>query len=143
MTGSSAVDALVAEARETLDRVPPVHAFRAAEAGAVVVDIRPAWQRTKEIPGSLIIERNHLEWRLDSTSDAHIPVADGVTRWLVVCQQGYASSLAAASLRLIGIDATDIIGGVDAWEAAGLPVVAGPSAVESFVEAPRPGWSTA
>lgn len=143
MTEAAGVEALLEEARAGLERVSPGQASDEAEAGAVIVDIRPKWQRTLEIPGSLIVERNHLEWRLDPASDARVAAADSVTRWIVVCQQGYASSLAAASLRRIGIDATDLIGGVDGWEQAGFPVVAGPSAVESFVEAPRPGWSSA
>jgi rhodanese-related sulfurtransferase len=143
MTRPANVDALLAAAREVLDRRSPAQAFDEAGAGAIIVDIRPAWQRTTEIPGSLIIERNHLEWRLDPSSDARVSAAEPGTRWIVVCQEGYASSLAAESLQRIGIDATDVVGGVEGWREAGLPVVAGPSAVESFVEAPRPGWSTA
>jgi len=142
MTGVAGVEALLEEARAVLDRVTPEQALLAAQADAVIVDIRPAWQRTTEIPGSLIIERNHLEWRLDPSSDARVSAADSVRRWIVVCQEGYASSLAAGSLQRIGIDATDVIDGVAGWQKAGLPVVAGPSAVESFVEAPKPGRST-
>ncbi|MFL6090203.1 MAG: rhodanese-like domain-containing protein [Aeromicrobium sp.] len=130
------IDERLAEIREHLDRLTPAQASREVEAGAVIIDIRPARQRTTEIPGSLIIERNHLEWRLDPTSGAAVPVADTTSRWIVVCQQGYASSLAAESLRRIGLDATDVIDGIDGWAVAGLPVVAGPSDVESFVELP-------
>ena len=78
-----------------------------------------------DLPGALLIERNHLEWRLDPTSDAHIPEAvDHDVQWIVVCSEGYASSLAAASLQDLGLrGATDLDGGFLAWEADGLPAV--------------------
>jgi rhodanese-related sulfurtransferase len=96
------------------------------ERGAYLVDTRPGWQRAEEgeLPGALLIERNHIEWRLDPTSDARIPQAvdHGVT-WIVVCSEGYSSSLAAASLQDLGLrNATDLDGGYRAWKAAGLPV---------------------
>lgn len=127
------IDGLLAGARRSYDRVSPYRARRDVEAGGVIVDIRPAWQRDVEIPGSLIIERNHLEWRVHPESDARLAAADTTTRWIVVCSEGYASSLAAASLVQLGIDATDIVGGVAAWQAAGLPVVHGPTDVGRFV----------
>ena len=94
--------------------------------GALLVDTRPGWQREQEgdAPGCAVIERNHLEWRLDPTSDARIPQAvDHDVTWIVVCSEGYASSLAAASLQDLGLrNATDLDGGFRAWKAAGLPV---------------------
>ena len=122
----SRVDEMLASARKRLERPDPRRAAEMVAAGAVLVDTRPAWQRSRdgELPGALLIERNHLEWRLDPTSDARIPEAvdDDVT-WIVVCSEGYASSLAAASLQDLGLrNATDLDGGFLAWKAAGLPV---------------------
>jgi rhodanese-related sulfurtransferase len=92
---------------------------------AVLVDIRPTSQRMAdgEVPGSWIIERNHLEWRLDPASDARLPWVSGYDhRILVICHEGYTSSLAAASLLDLGLSqSTDVIGGYRAWVAAGLP----------------------
>jgi rhodanese-related sulfurtransferase len=129
------VDELLDAARDGLTRLSPHEAADAVAAGALIVDIRPEWQRREvgEIPGSLIIERNHLEWRLHPASDARLPHADTPRRWIVVCTEGYTSSLAARSLLSIGVDAADIDGGIMAWRAAGLPVVAGPTAVEHVV----------
>ncbi|MFD8481398.1 rhodanese-like domain-containing protein [Kitasatospora sp. NPDC059673] len=119
------VDQLVARARVGLERPGPEQARAAVAAGARLVDIRPAAQRAREgeIPGALIIERNVLEWRLDPTGSHRIPEATGHdVRWIVVCSEGYASSLAAASLRELGLfRATDLDGGFVAWAAAGLP----------------------
>ncbi len=94
-------------------------------AGARLVDIRPAWQREREgeIPGALVVERNHLEWRLHPDSDARLPAAVDGQRWVVVCSEGYTSSLAAAALVSLGVPATDLIGGYRAWAACGLPTV--------------------
>ena len=80
-----------------------------------------------EIPGAFVIERNHLEWRLDPTSDARIPEAAEVDIEIVLfCQEGYSSSLAAASLLDVGLTrVTDLDGGFAAWEAAGYPTTAG------------------
>jgi rhodanese-related sulfurtransferase len=102
------------------------------------VDIRPAWQRGEdgEVPGSLVVERNHLEWRLHPGSDARLPQAKVGTRWIVLCREGYASSLAAASLVSLGLPATDVDGGILAWRAAGLPVVEGTTPVEQVVPGP-------
>ena len=94
--------------------------------GALIVDIRPEYQRRAdgEIPGAVIIERNHLEWRLDPASAGRIPEAtDARVRWIVICDEGYASSLAAATLCEIGLAATDVAGGFRAWEKARLPIV--------------------
>jgi rhodanese-related sulfurtransferase len=120
------VDDLLADARSRLERVTPEQAFAQVAHGARIVDIRPAWQREVdgEVPGALVVERNHLEWRLHPDSDARVPQAAVGQRWLVLCQEGYTSSLAADALLSIGVPATDIIGGIRAWRAAGLPVVA-------------------
>jgi rhodanese-related sulfurtransferase len=124
----SAIDDRLADARHGLSRVDPAQAASAMQQGGLLVDIRPAAQRDRygEIPGALVIERNVLEWRLDPSSpDRHPAVTDDVGRpVVVVCQEGYASSLAAESLRALGLlGATDLDGGFAAWEAAGLPVV--------------------
>jgi rhodanese-related sulfurtransferase len=120
------VDELLATARARLDRPDPHRAAALAADGARLVDTRPQWQRDAEgvLPGALVIERNHLEWRLDPCSDARIPEAtDHDVRWIVVCSEGYSSSLAAASLQDLGLrNATDLDGGFRAWKAAGLPV---------------------
>ena len=122
----STVDELLATARARLDRPDPHRAAELAANGARLVDTRPQWQRDAEgtLPGALVIERNHLEWRLDPTSDARIPEAtDHDVTWIVVCSEGYSSSLAAASLQDLGLrHATDLDGGFRAWKAAGLPV---------------------
>ncbi|GAA1744248.1 rhodanese-like domain-containing protein [Luedemannella helvata] len=118
------IDEILADARSRLDRIGPAEAAAAAADGAVLVDIRPAAQRRAhgEIPGSLIIERNVLEWRFDPRSDARLPIASFDLRVVVLCQEGYTSSLAAASLRDLGLHrATDLAGGYVAWQAAGLP----------------------
>ena len=133
VTALIGVDDLVAEARATYQRVTADEAKEAVADGALIVDIRPAWLRTEEIPGALIIERNHLEWRLDPRSEARVDQATADQRWIIVCQEGYASSLAAASVRRLGVDATDVIGGIAAWGEAGLELVSGPSDVEGFV----------
>ena len=123
------VDELLAKARARLDRPDPQRAAELVAAGAILVDTRPGWQRAEEgeLPGALVIERNHLEWRLDPTSTARIPEAvDHDVTWIVVCSEGYSSSLAAASLRAVGLHrATDLAGGVEAWVEAGLPMTAG------------------
>jgi rhodanese-related sulfurtransferase len=124
---TTTIDAMLAEARSLLDRLSPAAAAAAADRGALLVDIRPVAQRASEgaIPGALVIERNVLEWRLDPTSDSRIPQASYQLPVIVVCSEGYTSSLAAASLRELGVEATDLVGGFHAWVAAGLPAVLG------------------
>jgi rhodanese-related sulfurtransferase len=113
------IDELLGQARAGLDRVAAVDLAAESAGGALVVDIRPAHQRTAdgELPGALVIERNVLEWRLDPTSDHRVPEATGHDRRIVVvCDEGYASSLAAATLRQLGLHrATDLIGGYQSW----------------------------
>ena len=123
--GARTIEEILARARARLDRVTPEQAFGEQRTGAVLVDIRPAWQRAEqgEIPGSTVIERNHLEWRLDPASDSRLPSVAGYDqRVIVFCVEGYTSSLAAAALHELGLSrATDIDGGYRAWAAAGLP----------------------
>ena len=124
--GRRTIDQVLAEARTRLDRLTPRQALRAAAAGAVLVDIRPAAQRGAEgeIPGALIVERNVLEWRFDPASAARLPQAGYDLQVVIFCSEGYTSSLAAAALQDLGIRrATDLAGGFLAWQAAGLPVV--------------------
>jgi rhodanese-related sulfurtransferase len=119
------VDDLLAQARAVLVRLTPVEALAAVRAGAIMVDIRPAEQRDRDghLPGARVIARNVLEWRLDPKSEHRDPdVARADRQVIVVCDEGYQSSLAAATLRRFGLDATDVIGGVRSWRAQGLPL---------------------
>lgn len=120
------VDDMLDAARERLHRLSPLDAQAATTANdALLVDIRPAAQRAREgeIPGAMIIERNVLEWRFDPQSEARLPVATGYdVQVIVFCSEGYTSSLAAAALQQLGLwRATDVVGGFQAWRAAGLP----------------------
>ncbi|HEY2126474.1 MAG TPA: rhodanese-like domain-containing protein [Streptosporangiaceae bacterium] len=121
------IDELLGAARARLDRLSPDQAQAAMQTGALLVDIRPTAQRAAEgeVPGALVIERNLLEWRFDPASDARLPQAGRYDLPVIVmCSQGYTSSLAAASLQDLGLAAaTDLAGGFQAWAAAGLPVV--------------------
>ncbi|MGW3631651.1 rhodanese-like domain-containing protein [Streptomyces sp. NPDC005122] len=123
------IDALLEEVRTGLDRVEAGEAHDAARAGeALLVDIRYAALRDRDglIPGALVVERNELEWRLDPRGSHRVPEATSHDlRVVVICNEGYASSLAAVSLRQVGLRrATDLVGGFQAWKAAGLPVTA-------------------
>jgi rhodanese-related sulfurtransferase len=119
------VDELLDAARARLDRIGPHQAAEELRAGALLVDIRPSEQRRREgtIAGARVLERNVLEWRLDPTSESRIPEARGYDlRVIVVCSEGYTSSLAAAALQDLGLtNATDLAGGFWAWQSAGLP----------------------
>ena len=118
MDHQSAIDRLLARARAGLERVEPTDLADEVAAGAVMIDIRPLEQRQRdgELPGAIIIDRNVLEWRLDPTSPDHLPVAtDADIRYILVCNQGYSSSLAAVTLRELGLRrATDLVGGFQA-----------------------------
>ena len=114
-------------ARAALTRLTAAQACQAARDGARLVDIRPEFQRIAdgELPGAIVIERIHLEWRCDPASPARIPEAvDHNVWWVICCDEGYSSSLAAASLQAIGLhNATDVLDGFRAWRAAGLPII--------------------
>ena len=120
------VDDVVASARSGFRRLSPSQAARAVRRGAILVDTRPEWQRRADgdIPGAVVIDRNHLEWRCDPGCEARVPEATGHdVVWIICCDEGYSSSFAAASLQALGLHrATDVIGGFRAWRAAGLPV---------------------
>jgi rhodanese-related sulfurtransferase len=119
------VDALLDEARADIERYSVAEAFDYQQQGALLIDIRPVAQRAEHgvVPDALCIERNVLEWRLDPQCEHRLPGIDSYQRRIVVlCQQGYASSFAAASLRLLGYTQVgDVVGGFDAWRSAGLP----------------------
>ncbi|SDF50419.1 Rhodanese-related sulfurtransferase [Blastococcus aurantiacus] len=127
------IDAVLAASREGVRRLSPAGLRDAAGRGALVVDTRTEAQRRRqgELPGAVVIDRTVLEWRLDPAGDHRIPEATGCDlEVVVVCRQGYSSSLAAASLRAVGLHrATDLEGGVEAWLAAGLPMSDGPADV--------------
>jgi rhodanese-related sulfurtransferase len=116
----------LANARSRLSRVTPKEALAAQAEGALLIDIRPEVNRVieGEIPGAIVIDRNVLEWRLDPASEARVSFAS-YDAWIVLfCNEGYASSLAADSLRTLGISrATDLIGGYRAWRAEDLPIL--------------------
>ncbi|THV12219.1 rhodanese-like domain-containing protein [Nocardioides caeni] len=119
---------MLADARSRLERISPRRAFQELlTSDAVLVDIRPAAQRAEEgeVAGwlpVLVVERNVLEWRFDPRSDASLSIAAFDRRVIVLCQEGYTSSLAADSLQRLGIDrATDVVGGFAAWLRDGMP----------------------
>lgn len=127
VTRFDGVDAMLADARSRLERIDVEAAYREVLDGALLVDIRPAAQRAAEGEVSpalrpLVVERNVLEWRFDPRSEACLAEASYDARILVLCQEGYTSSLAADALRSLGLDATDIVGGFAAWRTAHLPV---------------------
>ncbi|MFF8261878.1 rhodanese-like domain-containing protein [Streptomyces virginiae] len=123
------IDELLERVRAGYTRVEAQEAYAAASAGALLVDIRYQALRDRDglIPGALVVERNELEWRLDPTGSHRAPEATSHDlRVVVICNEGYASSLAAVSLHALGLHrATDLTGGFQAWKAAGLPVVPG------------------
>ena len=119
----AAIDRLLAQARADLDRVDVRDLQAEVAAGALVVDTRPVEQRERDgaLPGAVVVDRNVLEWRLDPTSPHRIPQATGEERRIIlVCNEGYSSSLAAATLQQLGLQrATDLVGGYQAWLLAG------------------------
>jgi rhodanese-related sulfurtransferase len=120
------IDDVLRRARGRLKRLRPEEAAAELEGGALLVDTRSEAERREkgEIPGAMVIDRTVLEWRLDPTSPDRIAeAADHRVRVIVICAEGYSSSLAAASLQDLGlVNATDVVGGFEAWNAAGLPV---------------------
>jgi rhodanese-related sulfurtransferase len=121
------IDELPAEARSTLTRLDPRESLAATAAGGLIVDIRSDTQRAEQgaLPGARVVARNVLEWRFDARTDYCDPVLIAVEGPLILmCAQGFQSSLAAANLQRIGVaGATDMIGGFEAWRAQGLPVL--------------------
>ena len=122
------IEQMLDEARSAFERLSPEQAAAAATRGeAVLVDIRPPDQRARdgELPGAIVVPRNVLEWRCAPDSawrDAR--VSDPRRLLVVICDEGYQSSLAAANLQRLGLlRATDMVGGFQAWRAAGLPVL--------------------
>jgi rhodanese-related sulfurtransferase len=116
----SVVDQLVRDARQQIDRVAPEALGAEIAAGALVIDLRPEANRREEgeLPGAVVVERIHLEWRLDPTSDHRLPEVHPDRRVVLVCNEGYASSLAARTLHDLGLSrATDLAGGFRAWQA--------------------------
>ncbi|MGZ4436308.1 MAG: rhodanese-like domain-containing protein [Nocardioidaceae bacterium] len=115
----SAISRLLAESRSSLHRVRPDDLEAVQAAGALVVDIRPIEQRQRdgELPGAVVVDRNVLEWRLDPSSPHRLVIADDPERRVVlVCNEGYSSSLAARTLQVLGVaNATDLCGGFQAW----------------------------
>ncbi len=112
------LDELIARARAHLDRVSPDELEREVAAGAILVDIRPIEQRERdgEMPGAIVIDRNVFEWRLAPSSEAREVDVEEHQRVIVICNQGFQSSLAAANLQKLGLDgATDLVGGFEAW----------------------------
>lgn len=116
---ATAVERLVASARVGMERVLPADLAAEVEAGALVVDTRPLEQRRRdgELPGAVVVDRNVLEWRLDPTCPYRLAEAgDPTRRVIVVCNEGFSSSLAAASLRQLGLPrATDLVDGFQGW----------------------------
>jgi len=115
---SPRIDTLLERARHSLERVSPQDLADEVADGAVLVDIRPAADRASEgeLPGAIVIERNVLEWRLDPTSEHRLAVASDDARIIVMCNEGYASSLAAHTLQQLGVTgATDLDGGYRGW----------------------------
>jgi rhodanese-related sulfurtransferase len=114
----AAIDRMLEEARRDLDRVEPDDLAAEVDAGAWVIDTRPEADRRSEgeLPGAIAVERIHLEWRLDPSSPWKLDGVEADTRAIIVCNEGYSSSLAAATLRQLGLHrATDLVGGYRAW----------------------------
>jgi rhodanese-related sulfurtransferase len=132
------IDELLARARARYRRLAPAEAYAAMRAGAVLIDSRTDSQRWRDgtVPGALVIDRTVLEWRVDPSSGAADPAVGGLgARIVLLCNQGYSSSLAVASLLDLGAgDVSDVVGGFQAWRAAGLPVEP-----PTLPAAPRPG----
>ena len=126
-SGGRTIEELLAQVRERIGRIHPAEAAARLTAGALLVDTRPEDQRRRdgEVPGAVVVDRNVLEWRLDPASPWRIPEVTGYdVEVIVLCNQGYSSSLVADTLRTLGLHrAVDVVGGFEAWAAAGLPVV--------------------
>jgi rhodanese-related sulfurtransferase len=125
MATLTTVEALLAEAAAEIDRLSPAEAQGAVQQGDLLVDIRPLEQRERDglVPGATIVDRNILEWRLDPEGEHRDPnLARRDRRIVLICNEGYQSVLAAATLRRFGLDSCDVVDGVQGWMAAGLPL---------------------
>jgi rhodanese-related sulfurtransferase len=119
------IEELLAEVQAAIPRYTPAAARAAVAEGAVLVDIRPLEQRERDglVPGAAIVDRNVLEWRLDPASAWRVPdLARRDVPVILICNEGYQSSLAAQTLRRLGVDAGDVIGGAQRWREEGLPL---------------------
>jgi rhodanese-related sulfurtransferase len=116
---------LLGDARARITRLTPAQAFEAASDGALLVDVRSERDRERSgvAPGSIHIPLTVLQWRVAPDSTWRNPHVGADTRLVVICEHGFSSSLAAASLVDLGLDASDVVGGFDAWKAEGLPSV--------------------
>ena len=117
-TPETSIEELLSAARESLERLTPQEARAIAADGGLIVDIRPVEQRQRDglIPGAHVVARNVLEWRLDPASAHRDPnLARTDCKVILICDEGYQSSLAAATLRTFGVDATDVVGGAQEW----------------------------
>ena len=125
--GRTTVEILLAAARARLRRLEPWEAWHSAQDDGLIVDIRSERQRQDQglVPGAYFVPRNVLEWRADATCPHHDPTLTGAAGPLILmCAQGYQSSLAAATLQDLGIPcATDMVGGFEGWRAQGLPIL--------------------
>ena len=125
MATLTTVEELLAEAAAEIDRLSPAEAREAAAEGDLLIDIRPVEQRQRDglVPGAAIVDRNVLEWRLDPDGEHRNPdLAQRDRRIILICNEGYQSVLAAATLRRFGLDSCDVIEGVQGWMAVGLPL---------------------
>ena len=125
--GARTIDELLAQVRARIGRIEPTEVAARTAAGALLVDTRPWEQRVRDggVPGAVVVDRNVLEWRLDPASPDRIPQVTGYDlEVILLCNEGYSSSLVADTLRTLGLTrAVDVIGGFVAWVAAGLPTV--------------------
>lgn len=121
----TSIEDLLEEARSQIERMSPIEAMEATAAGDLLIDIRPLEQRQRDglVPGATIVDRNVLEWRLDPDGEHRNPaLARRDRRIILICDEGYQSSLAAATLRRFGLDSCDVIDGVQGWMAVDLPL---------------------
>jgi rhodanese-related sulfurtransferase len=134
------VDEMLAQARQRLGRLEPQAAADAVRSGSVLIDVRTSEQRARDgaVPGAVPIALNVLEWRADPSSSAHDErLGQADVPLIVLCAEGFCSSLAASRLITLGREATDVKGGFEAWRRDGLPVLARPATRSVRPDAPR------
>jgi rhodanese-related sulfurtransferase len=117
------IEELLADARRRISRFEPAEALLAAQAGALIIDLRTDHARERDgiVPGSLHIPRSVFEWRIDPASRWRNPEVTNDDRLILLCEHGFSSSLAAATAVDLGFAAGDVIGGFEAWRASGSP----------------------